>query len=118
MSRPLRAGLKVTCALPDHYLRTSHGVLAGVTVGTLVRSTRLAPDDRGWLVDWGDGQPVRCEPRELTVAEDHAINQDPALPSVVLDVFAEEMQRRAWSTNAADIAAARATTLERFRRGA
>jgi hypothetical protein len=118
VSHHLRTGLKVTCALPDHYLRTAHGVVAGVTTGTLVRSTRLSPDDRGWLVDWGDGAPVRCDPRELAVAEDHPANQDPALPSVVLDVFAEEMERRAWSTSAADIAAARTATLERFRRGA
>lgn len=113
----LHAGLKVTCPFPDGYLRERHGVIAGVTIGTLVRPTRLAADDTGWLVEWGLGGEVRCDPSELTVLEDHHANQGPALPSVVLDAFFEEMDARHWSTDTGQVDAARTATLERFRTG-
>lgn len=111
------AGLKVTCPTPDRYLKDRHGVIAGVTIGTLVMPSGLGPDDTGWLVDWGDGQRVRCELHELTIAEEDHHNQAPALPSVVLDIFFEEMEGRHWSTDTDEVAAARTATLERFRRG-
>lgn len=110
-------GVQVTCPTPDRVLRNYHGVVAGVTVGTLIRPSRLSADDTGWLVDWGDGQPVRCDLVELTIAEEEHANQAPALPSVVLDIFFDEMETRHWSTSEDDVAAARTATLERFRRG-
>ena len=116
MSR-FTAGLKVTCPHPDRWLRERHGVIAGVTIGTILHPSGLAADDNGWLVDWGMGGEVRCEERELSIPEaDHA-NQRPALPSAVLDTFVEEMDARHWSTDAGEVDAARTATLERFRLG-
>lgn len=117
MTESYYEGLKVTCPAPYPFLRNYHGVVAGVTVGTLISPSRLNPDDTGWLVDWGDGQTVRCDLSELAIAEEDHANQAPALPSVVLDVFFEEMENRHWSTSEDDVAAARDATLERFRRG-
>lgn len=117
MTGPHYEGLKVTCPTPDRSLRNNHGVVAGVTIGTLVSPTMLNPDDTGWLVDWGDGQPVRCDLHELAIAEEEHTNQNPALPSVVLDIFFDEMEARHWSTDTGEVAAARTATLERFRRG-
>lgn len=117
MTGPYYAGLKVTCPTPDRYLQDRHCVVAGLTVGTLVAPTQLNPDDTGWLVDWGDGRPSRCDLSELTIAEENLNNQAPALPSVVLDIFFEEMESRHWSTDTDGVAAARTATLERFRRG-
>ena len=117
MTGPAYEGLKVTCPTPDRHLRERHGVIAGVTLGTLTRPSRLNSDDTGWLVDWGEGGEVRCDLSELTIAEDEHANQTPALPSVVLDVFFDEMETRHWSTSTDDVTAARVATLERFRRG-
>lgn len=116
MSR-FTTGLKVTCPHPDRWLRECHGVIAGVTVGTIVSPSRLAADDHGWLVDWGEGGEVRCEERELDIPESDHANQRPALPSAVLDTFFEEMDARHWSTDTAEVDAARIATLERFRLG-
>lgn len=108
-------GVQVTCPTPDRFLRDCHNVIAGVTVGTLIKPSGFGLNDTGWLVDWGDGRTVRCDLSELTIAEEEHLNQAPALPSVVLDIFFDEMETRHWSTSEEDVAAARVATLERMR---
>lgn len=52
----------------DSYLSDNHGVLPGA-IGRMVQASRLSRDDNGWLIDFGDGAPVRCDPDEYEVIE-------------------------------------------------
>lgn len=61
-------GGRVVLAQPSHYLFSHHNVTPNETVGTITAKSRLAADDNGFLVDWGDGQPIRCDRDELRLA--------------------------------------------------
>lgn len=62
---PVGARVLLVTGPPSSYLEWRRGVLKGETVGTVVEQSQLNTDDTGVLVDWGDGEPVRCDFSEL-----------------------------------------------------
>ncbi|QUE25306.1 PnuC-like nicotinamide riboside transporter [Microbacterium phage Fizzles] len=74
MSKLGREGIREAHFLPttsvqltrfDVYLHGYHNVIPNETIGKVIDWSRLAPDDHGVLVDWGDGETVRAEVTEL-----------------------------------------------------
>lgn len=61
-------GDRVTLTTFDHYLALYHNARPG-TIGTITGLSKLGPDDRGVLVDWGDAEDVLCERDEITIAD-------------------------------------------------
>ncbi|WAC50332.1 hypothetical protein [Frigoribacterium sp. SL97] len=63
-TRP-RVGTRVVLAKRDTYLLQRHGASVG-SAGIVVEHSRLSEDDRGVLVDWGQGGAVRANLDELS----------------------------------------------------
>lgn len=60
-------GTRVRLLRTDPFLIRDAGAVVG-SVGKVVRHSRLAPDDHGVLVDWGNGRAIRSDLDELALA--------------------------------------------------